>query len=187
MRVILLEDVDKLGMAGDVVEVKGGYARNYLIPLGLARPATEGALKQVHQIRAAAEKRRARERGHAESIAAVLGQTTLEFRARAGDKGRLYGSITSADIAEAIKEQTEIEIDRRQIQLERPLRQLGEYVVPIRLMADISTQVAVRVLNEHGELPELPPEWEEAEEMEGAEGIEGIEPAVSEEEPASAT
>ncbi|NPA91383.1 MAG: 50S ribosomal protein L9 [Chloroflexi bacterium] len=162
MRVILLEDVDKLGHAGDVVEVKNGFARNYLIPRGLAQPATRGLLRQVDQIRKAAEQRRARELGQAESIAAVLKDTVLEFRARAGENNRLYGSITKADIAEAIHEKTGIEIDRRNIQLDHPLRQLGEYQVPIRLMAGVVTQVVVRVANEAGEIPTLP-EWEEAE------------------------
>ncbi len=163
MRVILLEDVQSLGSAGDVVEVKNGYARNYLIPRGLAQPATAGLLRQVDQIRSAAEKRRARELGHAESIASVLRETILEFRARAGEQNRLYGSVTNADIAEAIKEKTGIEIDRRSIRLEKPLRQLGEYDVPVRLMAGVTTQVTVRVLNEEGKIPELA-DWEEAEE-----------------------
>ncbi len=168
MRVILLEEVENLGQPGDVVEVKDGYARNYLIPRGLVKPATRGALKQVDQIRQAAEKRRARERGHAESIAAVLKETVLEFRVRAGERNRLYGSVTSADIAEAIKEKTGIEIDRRSILLDRSIRQLGEYVVPVRLMAGIVGEVQVRVLNEQGEIPEIP-DWEEAEEGEVAE------------------
>ncbi len=165
MRVILLEDVEKLGRAGDVVEVKDGYARNYLIPQGLVKPATKGALKQVDQIRQAAEKRRARERKAAEDMAAVLSRTTIEFRARAGARNRLYGSVTSHDIAEKILEVTGIEIDRRSIQLERPIRQLGEYKVPVRLSAGIVGEVFVRVLNERGELPEIV-EWEEAEEGE---------------------
>lgn len=169
MRVILLDDVENLGQAGDVVEVRDGYARNFLIPRGLVKPATEGALKQVEEIRRAAEKRRARERGHAESIAAVLKETVLEFRVRAGSRNRLYGSITTSDIAEAIKEKTGVEIDRRTIMLDRPLRQLGEYVVPVRLMAGITGEVQVRVLNEHGEIPEIP-DWEEAEEGEGTAG-----------------
>ena len=181
MRVILLEDVEKLGMAGDVVDVKRGYARNYLIPKGLAQPATAGTLQQVNQIRTAAEKRRARELHHAESIAAVLNQTTLEFRARAGEHYRLYGSITNADIAEAIKEKTGLEVDRRIIQLERPLRQLGEYVVPVRLMANVIAELRVRVLNEEGEMP---PDWEEVspEAEEGAETAPATEEA---EEPAA--
>ncbi len=186
MRVILLDDVENLGQAGDVVEVKDGYARNYLIPRGLVQPATKGALKQIDQIRQAAEKRRARERGHAESIAAVLKETVIEFRARAGERNRLYGSITNADIANAIQEQTGITIDRRAIVLERPLRQLGEYVIPVRLVAGVVGEVRVRVLNEHGELPELP-DWEEAEEgaAEAAAEAEGEATAAAEAESSS--
>lgn len=170
MRVILLEDVANLGRAGDVVEVRNGYARNYLIPRGLAQPATEGALKQIEQLRKAMERRRARERGQAESAAAVLKETVVEFRVRAGARNRLYGSITSADIAAAILEKTGIEVDRRNVLLERPLRQLGEYVVPIRLGAGVVGEVTVRVLNEQGEIPELP-EWEEAEAPAAVEGV----------------
>ncbi len=186
MRVILLEDVENLGRAGDVVEVKDGYARNYLIPRGLVQPATKGALKQIEQIRQAVERRRARERGHAESIAAVLKETVIEFRVRAGSRNRLYGSITTADIAAAIHEKTGIEIDRRSILLERPLRQLGEYIIPLRLAAGVVGEVTVRVLNEHGELPEVT-DWEEAETAvaEGTSAQEG-EPAVTEETPAEA-
>ncbi len=165
MRVILLDDVEKLGRAGDVVEVKDGFARNYLIPQGLVKPATKGALKQVHQIRQAAEKRRARERKAAEDMAAILNRTTIEFRARAGSRNRLYGSVTSHDIAEKILEVTGIEIDRRSVVLDRPIRQLGEYKVPVRLSAGIVAEVFVRVLNEQGELPEVV-DWEEAEEGE---------------------
>ncbi len=163
MRVILLDEVENLGKPGDVVEVKDGYARNYLIPRGLVKPATKGALKQIDQIRMAAEKRLARERGRAESIAAVLKETVIEFRVRAGTRNRLYGSITSTDIAQAIEEKTGVEIDRRTIGLDRPLRQLGEYIVPVRLMAGVISEVKVRVLNEEGEIPEIP-DWEEAEE-----------------------
>ncbi len=184
MRVILLDDVENLGQAGDVVEVKDGYARNYLIPRGLVQPATKGALKQIDQIRQAAEKRRARERGHAESIAAVLKETVIEFRARAGERNRLYGSITNADIANAIQEQTGITIDRRAIVLERPLRQLGEYVIPVRLVAGVVGEVRVRVLNEHGELPELP-DWEEAEEGAAEAAAEGEATAAAEAESSS--
>ncbi len=186
MRVILLDDVENLGQAGDVVEVKDGYARNFLIPRGLVKPATRGALKQIDQIRQAAERRRARERGHAESIAAVLKETVIEFRVRAGSRNRLYGSITSSDIAEAVKEKTGIEIDRRTIVLDRPLRQLGEYVVPVRLMAGITGEIQVRVLNENGEIPEIA-DWEEAEEGEVAESsAEGEAAAEASDEEATA-
>ena len=163
MRVILLDEVENLGKPGDVVEVKDGYARNYLIPRGLVKPATKGALKQIDLIRMAAEKRLARERGRAESIAAVLKESVIEFRVRAGTRNRLYGSITSADIAQAIEEKMGVEIDRRTIVLDRPLRQLGEYIVPVRLMAGVISEVKVRVLNEEGEIPQIP-DWEEAEE-----------------------
>ncbi len=185
MRVVLLEDVENVGRAGDVVEVKNGFARNYLIPRGLAQPATRGLLHQVDQIRKAAEERRARELGQAESIAAVLGELALEFRARAGEHNRLYGSITNADIAEAIREKTGIEIDRRTIQLERPLRQLGEYRVPIRLMAGVVTHVLVRVANEEGEIPTLP-DWEEVEEAPASEQEAPVEASPGE-EPSSET
>ncbi len=185
MRVILLEEVENLGKPGDVVDVKAGYARNYLIPRGLGKPATAGALKQIDQIRRAAEKRLARERSHAESIVSVLKETVIEFRVRAGSRNRLYGSVTSSDIAEAIKEKTGIEIDRRSLVMDRPIRQLGEYVVPVRLMAGVTGEVQVRVLNEHGEIPEIP-EWEEAEEGEAVATAE-VESASEEAETSSET
>lgn len=152
MKIVLKTDVEGLGQAGDVVTVADGYARNYLIPKGLAIPAHKGARKQAEQIKAAAEKRRQRQRQTAISFAEKLQALTLTFRARAAETERLFGSITAADIALAIEQATGEPIDKRLIQLERPIRQLGTHAVPVRLMADVVPEVTV-IVEREGELP----------------------------------
>jgi len=146
MKVLLIEDVDNLGYAGDVKTVASGYGRNYLVPQGLAVLATPGALKQAETIRKAAEKRRAQERQDAEAIANQLTDLELVFERRAGETGKLYGSVTSSDIAEALLEKTGIEIDKRKIALPEPIRNLGKEEVIIKLMIDLSTEINVEVL-----------------------------------------
>jgi large subunit ribosomal protein L9 len=152
MKVLLIEDVDNLGYAGDVKQVANGYARNYLIPQQMAVLATPGALKQAETIRKAAEKRRAQETANAEAIAGQLEGLALTFERRAGETGKLYGSVTSADIAEAIMAKTEIEVDRRKVALPEPIRALGEQDVIIKLMIDVSTTIKVTVTPEGGVL-----------------------------------
>lgn len=146
MKVLLLEDVDNLGYAGDVKEVANGYGRNYLIPQQLAVLATPGALKQAETIRKAAEKRRAQEKADAEAIANQVGGLKLLFERRAGETGKLYGSVTSADIAEAIQEKTGIDIDKRKVALAEPIRNLGDQQVTIKLMIDVATEIDVEVV-----------------------------------------
>jgi large subunit ribosomal protein L9 len=150
MNVLLIQDVDNLGYAGDVKEVANGYGRNYLIPQKMAVLATPGALKQAETIRKAAEKRRAQETADAQSVAGQLAGLELAFERRAGETGKLYGSVTSADIAEAIMAKTEIEVDRRRVALPEPIRSLGEQEVTIKLMIDVSATVKVTVLPEGG-------------------------------------
>ncbi len=150
MKVLLIEDVDNLGYAGDVKKVANGFGRNYLIPQRLAVLATEGALKQAETIRKVAEKRRAQERQDAEAIANQISGVELLFERRAGETGKLYGSVTSGDIAEAIEEQTGIPIDKRKVALPEPLRSLGEQEVTIKLMIDLKTAIKVEVLPEGG-------------------------------------
>jgi large subunit ribosomal protein L9 len=146
MKVLLIKDVDNLGYAGDVKEVANGYGRNYLLPQNLAVLATPGALKQAETIRKAAEKRRAREKEDAEAIVNQLVDLQLMFERRAGETGKLYGSVTSGDIAEAIGEKTGIEIDKRKVALPEPIRNLGEYEVIIKLMIEVTTSIKVEVL-----------------------------------------
>lgn len=157
MKVLLLEDVDKLGLAGHVVTVADGYGRNYLIPRRLAKVADEGALKQAEQIRKAGERKRARELADAQDLAKHIEGLTLTFQARAGEKGKLYGSITTADLAEALERELSQEIDRRKI-VSEPLRQLGEHSVHVRLMSDVSAELRVVIEPEGGQVEESPAE-----------------------------
>lgn len=150
MKVLLLEDVDNLGLAGAVVTVPGGYGRNYLIPRKLAKVATEGAMKESDIIAKAGERKRARQLGAAQVLAKQLEETTLQFTARAGETGKLYGSITTAELAEALEARLGVEIDRRKI-ISDPLRQLGEHEVEIRLMAGVAPKIKVIVESEAGE------------------------------------
>lgn len=152
MRVMLLKDVYKLGRAGDVKKVADGYGRNYLMPQGLAVLATPGALKQAERIRASATEERARLNQELSSVAERLSGLSLHFPAKAGETGKLYGSITSAMIAEAIEKQTQATIDRRQIDTQ-PIKTLGVHTVRIRLTIDLVPEVTVLVYRE-GESPE---------------------------------
>jgi large subunit ribosomal protein L9 len=163
MKVLLLKDVYKLGRAGDVKRVATGYGRNYLLPQGLAVLATPGALKQVEHIRKQAEVNRAVLNKEMSGVANILSDLVLTFPAKAGETGKLYGSITSQMIADAIKEQTDVEINRRQLDSE-PIRMLGEHKVSIRLTIDLIPEITV-IVHREGEAITLPGE-EAAEEGE---------------------
>ncbi len=145
MEVLLLRDVKSLGEAGEIKTVANGYGRNYLLPRGLAVLATKGARKQAEQIREAARLRREQERSEAQAQADRIAGLELTFKAKAGEKGKLYGSVTTANIADAIAEAIGSEIDKRRVQLEHPLRELGTYQVGIKLLGDIVPEVTVRV------------------------------------------
>lgn len=147
MQVILRERMENLGNAGDVVEVKPGYARNYLIPQGLAYEATEANVRRLERERAQAAARAASELEAARAKAATLEGVSLTFHARAGQEGRLFGSITSADIAEKLAEQG-IEVERRQVDLDEPIKALGVFNVPIRLHAEVRPEIKVWVIKE---------------------------------------
>jgi large subunit ribosomal protein L9 len=148
MKVLLIETVDNLGSAGEVKKVADGYARNFLIPKGLAVPATAGALKQAELRRQAESRHQKQETVKAESLARTLSQVTLTFQVKAGEKDKLYGSITSADIAEAFERETGQAIDKRKVELEEPIRELGSYDVPIKLLLDFAPRVTVIVERE---------------------------------------
>jgi len=154
MRVLLLEDVYKLGRAGDVKKVADGYGRNYLLPQGLAVLATPGALKQVEHIRSRASASRSALNKEMGGIAEKLVNLTLAFPARAGETGKLYGSITAQMIAEAIQKKVGASIDRRQIDAQ-PLRALGDYKVHVRLTVDLVPEVRVIVHREGEAVTEL--------------------------------
>ncbi|MEM7032135.1 MAG: 50S ribosomal protein L9 [Chloroflexota bacterium] len=148
MQVLLLEDVDNLGLAGDVAKVAPGFGRNYLIPQKMAILATPGALKRAEAVRKAGELRRAQEKSDAEAIVGQIEGQVLIFERRSGERGQLYGSVTVAEIADVINEKFDIDIDRRKIRLPEPIRSIGEYDVAIRLMVEVTTTVHVVVLNE---------------------------------------
>lgn len=150
MKVLLVQDVDNLGYAGDVKKVADGFGRNYLIPRNMAVLATPGALKQAETIRKAAEKRRAHETADAQAMANQLAGVELFFERRAGETGKLYGSVTSGEIADGIKAKTSLEIDKRKVALPEPIRQLGEQEVTVKLMIDVATTIKVHVLPEGG-------------------------------------
>jgi len=158
MEVILTQDVPGLGVAGEIKTVADGYGRNYLIPKGLAILATRSALKQIADLQRTIEKRRARQRGSMQVLAEKLEGLTLTFTVKVGEGDRLYGSITSSDIAEAIQQAIGEEVDRRRIMLDRPIKTLGDHPVSIRLMADLVPEVIVVVKRE--EEPEEPTEPE---------------------------
>lgn len=148
VKVLLIEDVPELGLAGDIFTVAGGYARNYLMPRRMAILATKGAIKQAEDIRQAGIRRRAQMRASAEAQAQVIENVKLLFEANAGENGRLYGSVTASDIAEKLGETVGFEIDRRKIALGSSLRDLGVYDLELRLMPEVSATFKVAVVRE---------------------------------------
>src|SRR3989475_13069530 len=148
-KVLLRDDIEDLGARGDVVRVKAGYARNYLLPRKLAVEATASNVKQIESERAALLKREAKERSTAELQAHQLRNLTLKFERKVGEAGVLYGSVTSMDIAHALKDQG-YEIDRRRIVLREPIKRFGNYAVPVRLHRDVTVELPVSVLGEGG-------------------------------------
>jgi large subunit ribosomal protein L9 len=156
MKVLLIKDVYKLGRAGDVKKVANGFGRNFLIPQGLAVLATPGALKQVDHIRAAAATQRAALNSEMSGVAEKLEGQTLTFPVKAGETGKLYGSITSQMLADAIKAALGFEIDRRNIETE-PIRNLGEHEITVRLTMDLIPSMTV-IVHREGESAEAEPE-----------------------------
>jgi large subunit ribosomal protein L9 len=147
MELLLKEDVEHLGVRGDVVKVRPGYGRNYLLPRGLAIQATPGNVKQIELQRRALLKKEATERDTATQQAELVKELTLEFARKVGEHGLLYGSVTSMDIAEAFAAKG-FEVDRRKIQLKDPIKEPGEYDVPVKLHREVTTNVKVVVKNE---------------------------------------
>lgn len=147
VEVILREDVENLGSVGDVVDVKPGYARNYLVPQGKAYEATAGNKRRLTEDRQRLERVAARARTAAEKLASQLDGRSVTFAVRSGEGGRLFGSVTNADIAEKLAEDG-VTIDRHSIRLEEPLKQLGAYTVAIHLHADVRPEIKVWVVSE---------------------------------------
>lgn len=147
MEIILREDIDQLGLAGEIVKVKPGYARNYLLPGGFAYVATEANTKRVEHEAAAIAERREKARSAAEATAASLADIHLTFGVKVGEEDKLYGSITTGDIQRALAERG-LEVDKRRIGLEEPIRELGEFEVPIRLHTDVKPTIKLSVERE---------------------------------------
>src|ERR1041385_3980330 len=148
-QVLLREDIDNLGARGEIVRVKTGYARNYLLPRNLAVEATANNVRQIEGEKAALAKREAKERGTAELQGDQLRKLTLKFERKVGEAGVLYGSVTSMDIAHELKEQG-YEIDRRKIVLREPIKRFGSYRVPVRLHREVTVDLPIQVLGEGG-------------------------------------
>ena len=151
MEVILLQDVKDLGQAGEVKRVADGYARNYLLPKGMANKATPGARKEAATQLKAQARRQTRIEAEASAIAEAMANVSLKFTAKSGETGRLYGSITAADIAEALEKETAIVIDKRKLTIEEPIRQLGTHRVGIKLLAGLTPEIEVVVEPEEAE------------------------------------
>jgi len=190
MKVMLIKDVYKLGRAGDVKKVADGYGRNFLIPQGLAVLATPGALKQVERIRSQAEIQRAEQNKELQGLADDIEGVVLTFAAKAGETGKLYGSITTQNVADALQEKTRYEVKRHQIDMQ-PIRNLGEFTANVRLTMDLVPEIKV-IVHREGEaleepapidevVAEVPPAPEAAvEEVSAEETVEAEAPAAEE-------
>ena len=138
---ILLKDVDDLGAAGEAVEVSPGYLRNYLIPRRLAQPATRGALEEAQRRRGAAERAEREQAERTEESAELLAKTVLTISHRAGEDGKLFGSVTSKEVADAIREARGLRVDRRRIRLETPIHEIGTYMVEVELGGGVTAKI----------------------------------------------
>jgi large subunit ribosomal protein L9 len=146
MKLILTQEVDALGAPGDIVEVKDGYGRNFLVPRGLAIRWTRGSEKQIDSIKKAREVRNVRDVSHAEELRDQLEELNVTLRARAGDTGRLFGAITPADIAAAVRASGGPEIDKRRVQVDSPIKTLGAHLVHVKIHDDVAATVHLDVL-----------------------------------------
>src|SRR5919109_3665810 len=179
MQVILLRDVDKVGLRGALVDVARGYARNFLLPRRLAEPATPTRVAELRKRDAQRARHEARTVEQAQDIAEVLGKTVLRFDVKAGPTGALFGSVTATDVADEIWRTRKIRVDRRNIDLHDPIKRIGRYAVRIDVFQDVDVEVKTLVVPEGGELP---PE----EEFEAMEAAEAEAEAPAEEEAAAA-
>jgi large subunit ribosomal protein L9 len=164
MDVILLQDVEKLGLRGDVVDVARGYARNYLLPRRLAEVATPARVSELERVEAQRARHEARSADQAQEIAEVLGKTVLRFEVKAGPTGALFGSVTPSDVTDEIWRARKVRVDRRRVGID-PIKRIGRYSIPIELFQDVVVEVKTLVVPEGGELPAE----EELEALEAAE------------------
>jgi large subunit ribosomal protein L9 len=152
MQLILLQDVEKLGLRGDVVDVARGYARNYLLPRRLAEVATPARVTELERVEAQRAKSEARSTEQAQDIAEVLGKTVLRFEVKSGPTGSLFGSVTPTDVADEIWRTRKIRVDRRKVDID-PIKRIGRYAIPITLFEEVQVDVKTLVVPEGGELP----------------------------------
>ena len=145
MKVILQKPVDKLGVPGDVVDVADGYARNYLMPRGLAVKASKGGVKHVESLKRAHSTRVSQAQAEAQAVADRLTASPIKVRARVGEEGRLFGSVTAAELAEEIERQIGVKVDRRDVRLDEPIRSVGAHQVTVHLFTDVDPVVPVEV------------------------------------------
>jgi large subunit ribosomal protein L9 len=145
MKIILQREVEKLGAPGDVVNVADGYARNFLVPRGLAVPASKGAVRHAESLKRAHGERVAKARKEAEALAERISGSPLKVRAKAGEGGRLFGSVTAADLAEELERQTGEGIDRRMIHLDEPIRSIGAHEVRVHLHPEVNADISVEI------------------------------------------
>ena len=150
MEIILIKDVENLGLTGQVVSVAPGYARNYLLPIGAALPATDGNLKMLAKKRAEFEARAKAEKDKAQALKSKLAEVRLVFRRKTGEKGKLYGAVTTMDISEALKAEG-YDIERKRLRLSEPLKSVGDFEVPVRLHSEVTATFKVVVMPEDGE------------------------------------
>jgi large subunit ribosomal protein L9 len=148
VKIVRRSDVDHLGRKGDLLEVADGYARNYLVPRGLAMKATRGVVAQAEAMRRSRAARDTRDQEAAEELASRLQATPIRVGARAGEGGKLFGSVTSADLADAVRSQAGIDLDRRAIELGEPLKELGTFEVAVRLHPNVTVALSVEVISE---------------------------------------
>ena len=183
MKVLLVKDVYKLGRAGEIKKVADGYGRNFLIPQGFAVLATAGAMNQVQKIKAQAEIRRSAQNEELKSYADAIKEVTLTFAAKAGDTGKLYGSITTQDIAAALTEKIRYEVKRQQVDIQ-PIRTLGEFIAHIRLTMDLVPELKI-IVHREGESAEGEAEGEEKKSKKGGGKAKAKEEAAAPEAPAA--
>jgi large subunit ribosomal protein L9 len=146
VRVVLRSDIDKVGKRGDIIDVADGYARNYLLPKGHAIVATKGVTSQASAMRRARDLKDAKDRESAEAVARTLVPLVIRIPARSGSGGRLFGSVTSTDVVDAVANQTKVVLDRRRLHLDEPIKTLGLHEIPVKLHADVEFRVTVEVV-----------------------------------------
>lgn len=146
MKVVLRADLDRVGKKGDIIDVADGYARNFLLPKGHAIPATRGVMAQAASMRRSRDLKDAKDRQGAEEVARRLVPAIIRISARSGAEGKLFGSVTTADVVTAVQEQTGVELDRRKVHLDDPIRSVGTHEVPVKLHTDVEFRVTVEVV-----------------------------------------